>query len=161
MCKGCATSVARHNSTSLSGGRLSGTYSSWVNMVQRCTNPHAVNYRNYGGRGIEVCDLWQESFDAFVMTVGERPDSEYTIDRIDTNGNYEPGNCRWATRTEQNRNRRDNIHVELNGVTKTVFEWVNELGLKKSTIYKRISKGMDPREALLKPVRKKKAHDDT
>lgn len=157
MCKGCATSVARHNATSLSGGRLSSTYSSWANMVQRCTNPHAVNYKNYGGRGIKVCDLWQESFEAFVMAVGERPSTEYTIDRIDTNGNYELGNCRWATRTEQNRNRRDNIHVELDGVTKTVFEWVIDLGLKKSTIYKRIAKGEDPKSALTRPVRRKKS----
>ena len=156
MCKACAASVARHNSSSVSSGRLSGTYSSWVNMVQRCENKHVPNYANYGGRGIKVCDLFK-SFEAFVMCVGERPGPEYSIDRIDTNGDYEPGNVKWSTKAEQNRNRRDNIHVEIDGETKTVFEWVNALGLKKSTIYKRISKGMDPKEAILKPVRKPKA----
>ena len=157
MCKGCAASVARHNSSSISRGRLGGTHSSWTNMVQRCTNPHAPNYPRYGGRGITVCQMWLDSFEAFVMTVGERPGSDFSIDRIDTNGNYEPGNCRWATVAEQNHNRRDNIHVEIEGVTKTVFEWVTELGLKKSTIYKRIAKGEDPASAITRPVRKKRA----
>ena len=157
MCKGCAASVARHNSSSVSSGRMGLSHSSWVNMLQRCGNPLAPNYPNYGGRGIKVCQLWQDSFEAFVMSMGERPSKGYTLDRIDTNGNYEPSNCRWATVAEQNRNRRDNIHVEIDGVTKTVFEWVNALGLKKSTIYKRISKGEDPRSAIQRPVRKKKA----
>jgi len=157
MCKACAASVARRNSSVVSDDRFAGTYSSWTNMVQRCTNPHAPNYKNYGGRGIQVCEMFRESFEAFVMCVGERPGPEFTIDRIDTNGHYEPGNVRWITRTEQNHNRRDNIHVELEGVTKTVFEWVQELGLAKSTIYKRIAKGMDPKEALTRPIRKKNA----
>ena len=85
-------------------GRRTPTYSSWAGMVSRCTNPNQPGWKYYGARGITVCDRWR-TFDNFLADMGERPDGK-TLDRKDNDGNYEPGNCQWATPTEQVRNRR-------------------------------------------------------
>ena len=79
---------------------------SWSAMIQRCENPHSHDYPRYGGRGITVCRAWRYSFPAFLADMGPRPSRLYTLDRIDPNGNYEPGNCRWATKSEQSQNVR-------------------------------------------------------
>lgn len=81
------------------------TYSSWTNLIQRCTNPTYPNFKHYGGRGITVCDRWRYSFEAFLADMGPRPPAT-SIDRINVDGHYEPGNCRWATRSEQELNKR-------------------------------------------------------
>jgi hypothetical protein len=81
------------------------TYASWASMKSRCHNPGTTGYRDYGGRGIKVCSRWQNSFANFLADMGERPEGK-SLDRRDNNGNYEPGNCRWASQTEQNQNKR-------------------------------------------------------
>lgn len=88
-----------------SNGELSPTYRTWRSMMLRCDHPSQDSYQYYGERGITVCDRWRDSFESFLADMGERPDGK-SIDRVDVNGNYEPGNCRWATASEQRRNQR-------------------------------------------------------
>ena len=115
---------------------------SWVNayrsMFYRCYNPKCSQYKNYGGRGIKVCDEWKESIEAFAEWVKTSNYEEgLTLDRIDVNGNYEPSNCRWATIKQQANNRRTSAYITINGETKTVAEWSEYSGLKPSTISRR------------------------
>ena len=125
-------------------------------MIQRCHNPNNKDYKNYGARGIEVCELWRDSFETFLLMVGPRPSIEYTIERINSNGNYEPGNVRWATRFEQNQNMRSNAKLTIDGKTQTVTEWARDPKCTVShfTIYKRLHRGWEPAKAVFEPSRK-------
>ena len=104
-------------------------YEIWRSMKARCYTPNNKNYIRYGGRGIVVCREWKDSFDAFLKDMGPKPGPDYSIDRIDNDRNYEPDNCRWATRVEQHNNKRNNIYLEFNGISKTMAMWRKELGV--------------------------------
>lgn len=117
---------------------VSREYRIWQAMLNRCRNKNVVNYQDYGGRGISVCDRWH-SFDNFFLDMGPCG-KEMSIDRIDTNGNYEPGNCRWATRAQQARNTRRNRILELNGVSKCLVEWASDLGIDQASLRERLEK---------------------
>lgn len=123
----------------------------WQAMKHRCYNPRATYYAEYGGRGIRVCQRWLDSFDAFLADMGPRPSLAHTVDRIDANGNYEPGNCRWATATEQARNTRSNRMLTWRGKTQSAASWASELGLPAGTIYDRLGLGWSVDEALGTP----------
>lgn len=129
-------------------------YNSWANMLTRCTNPNYKQYEDYGGRGIKVCERWRE-FESFYADMGAKPAPEYTLDRIDVDGDYEPSNCRWATPLEQANNARSNIPLTHNGQTMNLTEWAREMGIKKITLYDRIHKlGWSVERALTTPTRK-------
>lgn len=121
-------------------------YYVWQSMKARCENPKTKNYANYGGRGIRVCEEWRSSFVAFHRDMGDRPDG-FQIDRIDNDGNYEPKNCRWATKQEQMNNTRRSVPIYINGVKKTKSECAKELGVRRGSIQRRIDAGWTPEKA--------------
>ncbi|WP_075643826.1 hypothetical protein [Paraburkholderia monticola] len=134
----------RHAKTSI--------YRIWGLMKTRCNNPSNPAYPQYGGRGIKVCERW-EKFENFLADMGERP-LGMSLDRYpDVNGNYEPSNCRWATRVQQANNRTDSCHVTFNGKTLTYAEWEAETGIKQGAIRKRLLAGWDVEKALTQPTK--------
>jgi hypothetical protein len=112
----------------------------------RCTNPRDPKFPNYGGRGIRMCARWAESFEAFLADMGQRP-AGTTLDRIDVDGNYEPGNCRWATPAEQARNRTDNVIVEINGRRMVLKDFAAAMRVSYKALSARVRKGQDPHAA--------------
>ena len=123
-------------------------YRIWQTMIRRCIDPKQSSYKNYGARGITVCDRWRQSFVAFLEDVGRRPYPKATIDRIDNDRGYEPGNVRWASRIEQMRNCRTSRLITFQGRTETVLQWSVITGIPYKTIYNRLNKGLPPEEAL-------------
>lgn len=123
-------------------------YKAWQSMKDRCYNEENENFHNYGGRGIVVWHTWMKSFNNFYRDMGPRPGPEYSIDRIDVNGNYRPSNCRWATAREQANNRRANQHHEFQGRARTLAEIARIVGLSPSTIATRLRKGKSIQEAV-------------
>ena len=126
----------------------SGIYKIWVGMIQRCENAKTPNYKDYGGRGINVCQRWRYSFELFHKDVGDRPSKQHTLDRICVNGNYEPSNVKWATRTEQQQNRRDSIKITISGQTATPSQWSKLAGVNKQTIITRYFRGWSHEECV-------------
>lgn len=125
-----------------------GTYSSWLAMRGRCLNPNNQDFHRYGGKGVSICAEWKDDFDRFYADMGNRPAGQ-TLDRIDGDLGYTPANCRWATRTEQVKNRAYTVKVAHNGETKTLTEWAAHLNVPYYTLWNRIrSQGMDPEKAL-------------
>jgi hypothetical protein len=127
------------------------TYSTWQGMKQRCYNPKCAQYKNYGGRGITVCDEWLNSFAAFVRDMGEKPEG-FSIDRIDNDKGYSKENCRWATLEEQARNQRRSVYLEYDGKRMTMREWAVELGRHETTIHSRIRRGYPLELVLAKDI---------
>ena len=126
----------------------------WVAMISRCTNPKQSNYPRYGGRGIRVCDRWLNSYEDFLSDMGRIPTPEHSIDRINNDGNYEPGNCRWVTRFEQQNNRRNTMVIEHDGKKLTAKEWSAATGIPSQRIQHRIKHGWPIPEALSAPATK-------
>jgi len=115
-------------------GKIMVEYPIWSQMLGRCYNINNNRYKNYGQRGIIVCDRWRNSFSNFILDMGERPSSKYSIERDDVNGNYEPSNCRWIENIKQYRNRTDNHWIEYNGKKLLLQEWSKELNASHSNI---------------------------
>ena len=132
-CMACANRTHGHSRH----GPARNTYRIWWAMVQRCRNPRNESWELYGGRGISVCPAWVESFEAFLADMGVKPPG-LSLDRQDNDGNYEPGNCRWATTVEQSHNSRAVRWVSFNGEKKVISEWARYFGLKVPTLFGRI-----------------------
>lgn len=123
-------------------------YVIWRNMRARCTNPTDVGFHKYGGRGIAVCAPWLDDFVNFLADMGRCPGPSHSIERIDNDGNYEPGNCRWATPKEQANNRRSSRYLTFNGEVATMTQWAERVGLKVATLHARLKAGWSEERAL-------------
>ena len=130
---GCYSAEKAH------GGKGSPEYRSWQAMKTRCLNSNSEDYPNYGGRGVKVCDSWVHDFPQFLHDMGPRPGMEYSLDRIDTNCDYKPSNCRWATPVEQSNNKRGNVLVTMRGETRTFTDWCRHLNLDYRTVKARVT----------------------
>lgn len=146
---------SKRKGTRLNDGRsLHPLYGIWNQMMRRCYNSKTIHYDRYGGRGITVCDEWHDfwNFVKWSDSVGGRPTGT-SIDRIDNNGNYEPSNCRWATKFQQSTNKCTNVILEYNGIKKSLIEWALEYGLEWNTLSNRINRGWPVDKAITTSVK--------
>lgn len=133
-------------------------YRIWSHMIGRCHNSADQAFKNYGGRGITVCNKWRNDFMAFFNYAGKRPSPKLSIDRIDNNFGYKPGNVKWSNRTEQQNNTRVNHLITINGITKNITQWAKFVGIRSRTIHNRLRYGWSNEKAILEPVRHHKPY---
>lgn len=129
-------------------------YNCWKDMRRRCNNPNYRTYKWYGGRGIKVCERWNDSltgFPNFLADMGFKPTPKHSLDRIDNDKGYSPDNCRWADRRTQTRNMSRNRLVTIDGRTQCVTDWCLELGAEPKIVWTRIRRGMDEVQAITTP----------
>ncbi len=150
--KRSAIATTKHGKTN------SPEFRTWTDIQTRCHNERSASHADYGGRGIVVCGRWRASFEDFLADMGPRPTPQHSIERIENDGNYEPGNCRWATRKEQANNKRNNLRIEIDGETKTLAQWADELGVSYSAMWFRYQQGARGK-ALLASTRRQLTHN--
>lgn len=142
--KSCGCLLGESHLESSLKRKKSKEYRTWQHMKSRCHNPNTSGFENYGGRGIIVCAEWRNSYLTFLRDMGRSPSEYHSIDRIDNNGNYEPSNCKWATRSEQNSNTRRTRFIRYKGEEKTITQWSEELKINRTTLSRMIKKGNNP-----------------
>lgn len=145
---GCINKEVTSKRVKTHGMTKTPTYVSWLAMRRRCDDSKNASYKSYGAKGIKYCESWA-SFDKFLLDMGERPDG-MTLDRIDLHKGYCKENCRWATPSEQQRNRSSCLHLTYNGVTKTAAEWSKDLNLAPGAVWNRIKAGWPVEVAVTK-----------
>lgn len=150
---GCWRKDQSRAKTVTHGASRSPEHIAWAGMIARCENARNHAFSRYGGRGITVDPTWRHSFEAFLADMGHKPTPEHSLDRIDVDGSYEPGNCRWATKKEQARNTRSNRRIQAFGETLTLAQWAERTGIGEATIRRRLRVGCDPERALTQRVR--------
>ena len=136
-------------------GQWTAEFRAWRQMRSRCYNPRMNGYENYGGRGIKVCDAWVDSFENFLADMGTKPTSRHSLDRINNDGNYEPANCKWATKLEQDNNRRTNRFISFMGRRMTIAQWARRIGISVVTLNSRFQRGWSKTAALSRPIWKR------
>lgn len=149
------TAAAARISSRIHGMTNSPEFRSWLAMLSRCRNPNATGYDRYGGRGIAVCERWDD-FTLFYSDMGPRPSLTHSLDRIDKNGDYCPDNCRWATKEEQANNRRDNQIVIIDGAETTLRRALRQTGniVDRKTAWRRIQRGWQHEQAITVPAKR-------
>jgi len=150
---GCYKEQRISESNKKHGMKNSSEYIAWCNMKGRCLNPKDKGYPRYGARGISVCERWVNSFENFYLDMGKKPGLEYTLERIDFNGNYCPLNCKWATHAEQNRNYSRNVYIEYEGRKMCIKDWANETGISASVLRHRLCAGWPIFQVLFRPLK--------
>lgn len=149
-CKTCGSLRSRAASKT-HGMTETPEYRIWGGIKTRCFNSRSSSFKNYGGRGIVMCKKWAKSFDAFIADMGTRPSPNHSIERKNTNGNYEPGNCVWATAIEQANNKRTNRFVDASGERKTISQAARDAGISYGCLYWRLENGVRNADLLRKP----------
>jgi hypothetical protein len=152
---GCSRFIRKYNYKAGRRKSMGALFQVWSGMINRCYNVANRGYKDYGGRGIEVCERWRVLFNNFYEDMG-LPIEGYSIDRVDVNGNYEPGNCRWATDVEQSRNKRNNVNINIFGTIMCVSAWGEIVKIKPGTISSRIARNWSDIEAIFTPVGSKR-----
>ena len=135
---GCHKKEAAGTHSLTHGKTKTKEYRAWRSMKERCSLPSNIMWKNYGGRGIKICDRWIGSFECFLKDMGELPFKGAQLDRIDNNGNYEPSNCRWVTKFQNMLNKRNTVIVEYNGKSQTLKEWSIELNMNYNLLIRRL-----------------------
>jgi hypothetical protein len=138
---GCLSKELKANRLRTHGKTNTTEYEIWCGIKKRCLNPNYREFHLYGGRGIQICPHWKDSFTAFLGDMGPRPSLRHSIDRVDNNGNYEPGNCRWATPQEQSDNSSNPVFITWDGRTQNASAWAKEFGTASHTIVVRYTAG--------------------
>ena len=139
--------MGKHGDSVRNDGKRTSEYMAWQGMLSRCRNPNYRQYADYGGRGISVCDRWL-IYENFLADVGRKPSPDLTIDRINNDGNYEPGNVQWASRKTQSRNRRNNVMVSDGTTSRCLSEWTGILGVSRDTLRGRVRLGWNDHDVL-------------
>lgn len=138
---GCNRANAVRESQKTHGMFYTPEYKLWSNIIDRCDNPNNPSFHRYGGRGIKLCPEWRNSFEAFFAAIGKKPELAHSLDRANNDKGYEPGNVRWSTFKEQNRNRSSNVFVEFAGEKMCIAEYCERTGLPISRVQERLKKG--------------------
>lgn len=133
------------------GGKPTPEYTAWRKMLERCYAPNSSSYKNYGAKGVHVCDRWRTSFEAFLADVGLKPTPEFSLEREDRACDYGPGNARWGTPREQGSNKSNNHYIVAGGQRFTLATWARVLGVSHATILRRLEKGWPPEAAVTIP----------
>lgn len=149
-CLQAEVSAAKGRARSLHKGRGTLTYSSWKSMRARCNNPNDPSYPRYGGAGVTVDPRW-DKYENFLADMGERPSKRHSIDRIDVNGSYTPGNCRWATSSQQQRNKKNTTMIEFNGELRVMAEVAEIIGIPLRFLHNRRASGWTDYEIVSTP----------
>lgn len=137
----------KHGERGWKDRKITPEYETWCHMRRRCLSKDSADYKRYGGRGIKICEEWNV-YETFLKDMGRRPTKSHSIDRIDNDGDYTPKNCKWSTKKEQNRNRRSNRKLTIDGVTKLIVEWAEASGVRPINITNRLKLGWTPKEAV-------------
>lgn len=128
-------------------------YRTWSHMIARCYNPRDTDFKDYGARGITVCDEWHYSFEAFYRDMGPKPSPRHSIERVDNNSGYFAKNCIWGSPIQQANNQRQTIRLTLNGETRSLCDWARKIGVPRDRLYGRICLGWPTERVLTEPVR--------